>query len=53
MKYEPLNKRKRRKRTNIPPKKNGAPMINIKCSNCGAMFSERDGHTCGNNDGYY
>ena len=28
------------------PKKYGSPIINIKCSECGAMFSERDGHTC-------
>ena len=37
---------------NFEPKEYGSPIINIKCSRCGAMFSERDGHTCGEDDYY-
>lgn len=28
------------------PKRYGSPIINIKCAECGAMFSEQCGHTC-------
>lgn len=28
------------------PMKHGAPMTNIKCGECGAMFSEQSGHEC-------
>lgn len=31
----------------------GSPIINIKCAECGAMFSERRGHTCGGHNDYY
>ena len=29
------------------PKKQGSPIINIMCPNCGIMYSERNGHYCG------
>lgn len=39
------------------PKEHGFPGINIICSECGAMFSERSGHKCSEyrrrKDGYY
>lgn len=36
------------------PKQHGSPIINHKCSECGGMFSEYGGHSCGEDDeGYY
>lgn len=41
----------------VKPKQYGSPIINIKCSECGAMFSEKRGHSCNGKgrykDGYY
>lgn len=37
-------------KTNARPKEFGSPIVNIKCMNCGAMFSERNGHTCGDDN---
>ena len=35
---------------NIKSKEYGSPIINIKCAKCGEMFSEKSGHTCGDNN---
>ena len=37
----------------VKPKRFGHPAINIKCSECGGMFSEQSGHSCGDDAGYY
>ena len=39
--------------TKIKPEANGSPIVNIICSECGGYFSERQGHTCGNDEWYY
>ena len=39
------------KEVEIKPKKAGSPIINIMCSECRCMYSERNGHSC--NEGYY
>jgi len=36
-----------KRKTNIKPKPYGHEAINIICKNCGKMFSEREGHICG------
>ena len=47
-----MKKKFKEKKVSIPPKKHGFRGINIKCSNCGAMFSEANGHTCGEKNYY-
>lgn len=37
----------------VKPKRCGHPAKSIKCVECGAIFSEQEGHNCNDDAGYY
>lgn len=45
-------KQTNKKKVSVPPKRNGFRGLTFICSECGKMYSEALGHTCGE-DEYY